>query len=120
MADQKTTQLDAVTTLADTDLVPVVVDPAGTPISKKITVGNMAAELAASSVPTSFPGIIQVQAIQSGAIATIGDAAAGGNGTGGNGSDANGPFRTMTSTTSLNADASINPSGGGVGYVQSR
>ena len=41
MADQKLTQLDAATTLADDDLVYVVDDVAGTPGSKKLTGANL-------------------------------------------------------------------------------
>lgn len=37
MADSKITALTATTTPADTDIIPIVVDPAGTPITKKIT-----------------------------------------------------------------------------------
>jgi hypothetical protein len=40
MADLKTTELDAVTTLADTDLFYAIDDVATTPLSKKITVAN--------------------------------------------------------------------------------
>lgn len=40
MADEKITELDAVTQVVDTDILPVVVDPGGAPITKKITVAE--------------------------------------------------------------------------------
>jgi len=45
MADQKLTELTAVTTLADTDIVYLVKDPGGTPLSRKMTVANLRSEL---------------------------------------------------------------------------
>jgi hypothetical protein len=45
MADQKITDLDVVTTLADTDLFEVVVDVGGTPLNKKIAASDVASEL---------------------------------------------------------------------------
>lgn len=51
MANKKITELTATTTLADTDVVPVVTDPAGSPATKKITLANLkAAVLAAPSI----------------------------------------------------------------------
>lgn len=41
MANQKLTQRPEATTLADNDLVHVVVDPAGTPTTKRITAANL-------------------------------------------------------------------------------
>ena len=41
MADQKLTQLDAITSVSSDDIVYVVDDPGGSPISKKITVENL-------------------------------------------------------------------------------
>ena len=43
MADTKVTGLDALTVPADVDLLYIVDDPAGLPIGKKITVGNLLA-----------------------------------------------------------------------------
>jgi hypothetical protein len=40
MADQKLTELDAITASTDDDLLYIVDDPGGTPVSKKITVDN--------------------------------------------------------------------------------
>src|SRR5687767_7813509 len=45
MADQKITDLAAVTTLDDTDLFEVVVDLGGTPTNKKIAASDIATEL---------------------------------------------------------------------------
>jgi hypothetical protein len=41
MADQKITQLNALTTLTDDDLVVIVQDPGGTPETMKMTVANL-------------------------------------------------------------------------------
>lgn len=41
MADQKLTDLTATTSPASTDLVYLVVDPAGSPLDRKVTVGNL-------------------------------------------------------------------------------
>lgn len=41
MTDKKITQLDTATTLALTDIIPVVIDPGGSPITKKITLSNL-------------------------------------------------------------------------------
>ena len=51
MADQKLTQLDAATTLADDDLVYVVDDVAGTPGSKKLTGANLKASFSGAYQP---------------------------------------------------------------------
>ncbi len=47
MSDAKITALTALTTLLGTDILPVVSDPGGTPITKKITAANMAVYFAA-------------------------------------------------------------------------
>jgi hypothetical protein len=52
MADKKITELDAVTTLATTDILPAVVDPGTTPVTKKITVGDLQ-DLFSTYVPRS-------------------------------------------------------------------
>jgi hypothetical protein len=41
VADAKITELDAVTSLSDDDLVTTVDDPSGTPANKKITWANL-------------------------------------------------------------------------------
>lgn len=46
MADKKITQLDAVTTTANTDLLLLVRDPSGTPVNKKIELGDVFGESA--------------------------------------------------------------------------
>lgn len=46
MADKKITQLDAVTTTANTDLLLVVRDPSTTPVNKKLEVGDLFGESA--------------------------------------------------------------------------
>ena len=40
MADKKTTALTATTTPVSTDIVAIVVDPSGTPLSRKVTLNN--------------------------------------------------------------------------------
>jgi hypothetical protein len=45
MADQNLTQLTATSTLADTDLVYAVVDPAGTPLDRKVSVADLRTEM---------------------------------------------------------------------------
>lgn len=42
MADKRITQLDASSGLVAADLVPVVDDPAGTPVTQKATMGQVA------------------------------------------------------------------------------
>lgn len=59
MADTKVTGLDALTVPADVDLLYIVDDPAGLPIGKKITVGNLLARAYGSMyVSTSAPTTI--------------------------------------------------------------
>lgn len=41
MADEKITELTELTTPVDADLISIVDDPAGTPVTKKVTVGNL-------------------------------------------------------------------------------
>ena len=41
MADQKLTQLSAITSAGASDLIYIVNDPSGTPVSKKITVSDL-------------------------------------------------------------------------------
>ena len=65
MADQKLTQLDAATTLADDDLVYVVDDVAGTPGSKKLTGANLKASFS-GAYATSAQGALADTAVQPG------------------------------------------------------
>lgn len=70
MANQKTTALTALTTLADVDLFYVVDDPAGTPVSKKITAANVLAYVEAEAtafMPVAEPYYIQVALSANGA-----------------------------------------------------
>jgi len=46
MADKKITQLDAVTSAANTDLLLIVRDPSTTPVNKKLEVGDLFGETA--------------------------------------------------------------------------
>ena len=52
MADKKVTQLTALTAPANTDLLLVIDDPAGSPISKKITVEDLFGKTSGLSVTT--------------------------------------------------------------------
>jgi hypothetical protein len=59
MADKKLTQLTALTAPANTDILLIVDDPAGTPVSKKITLENLlgaATPLTVSSVDIEASG----------------------------------------------------------------
>lgn len=59
MADQKVTQLTALTTTAGTDLLYIVDDATGTPVSKKISVNNLFGTVPSN---TSFSGTITTSA----------------------------------------------------------
>lgn len=50
MADKKITQLDAVTTTANTDLLLIVRDPSTTPVNKKLEIGDLFGESAQTVV----------------------------------------------------------------------
>jgi hypothetical protein len=52
MADKKITQLDAVTTAANTDLLLIVRDPSTTPVNKKLELGDLFGETAQTVVTT--------------------------------------------------------------------
>ena len=52
MADKKVSSLSAITNLSADDLLMVVNDPAGTPESKKVTVGNLFGNVAVSTTHT--------------------------------------------------------------------
>lgn len=47
MSDKKISQLDEATVITNDDLVPIVDDPSGTPITKKITFANLVASISA-------------------------------------------------------------------------
>jgi hypothetical protein len=57
MADSELTDLTAATTLTDADVFYVVVDPAGTPLDRKITKSNLAAALALGAAPVLASGL---------------------------------------------------------------
>ena len=57
MADKKITELTALTTLSNDDLLVVVDDPSGTPVTKKITAANLKNGLAPIASPT-FTGTV--------------------------------------------------------------
>jgi len=50
VADTKTTDLTALTSAAAADVLYIVDDPAGSPVSKKITVGNLAGSVASTDL----------------------------------------------------------------------
>ena len=50
MADKKVSQLDSLTTTAAPDLLMIVDDPNGTPVSKKITIKNLFGAVPANTV----------------------------------------------------------------------
>lgn len=52
MADKKITQLTAATTAANTDLLLIVNDPAGSPVNKKLEIGDLFGESAQTVVTT--------------------------------------------------------------------
>lgn len=54
MADKKITQLDALTAFAAEDLLPVVDDPAGTPVTKKIAVGDFLGQWIADTLTWTY------------------------------------------------------------------
>ena len=56
MADKKITDLDALTTVAAADVVAIVDDPSGTPVTKKITKANLVKEIAISDLANGTDG----------------------------------------------------------------
>jgi hypothetical protein len=52
MADKKITQLTALTAPANTDLLLIVDDPSGSPVSKKVTLGDIFGETAQTNFQT--------------------------------------------------------------------
>lgn len=73
MADSKVSALTALTTLVGVDLFYVIDDPAGTPVSKKITAANLLAyvESSATAFATAAQGALADSAIQSADLATV-------------------------------------------------
>lgn len=59
MADSKVSQLNSLTTPASVDLLLIVDDPNGTPVSKKITIKNLFGNISSN---TSISGIFTVSA----------------------------------------------------------
>lgn len=97
MADSKITELTELTSVADADVVAIVDDPAGVPVTKKITKANLVKDVAVSSLangtdgelitwdsagaPTTVPTGTATQVLTSngaGAAPTFQDAAGGG------------------------------------------
>jgi hypothetical protein len=59
MADEKTTALAAAATLALTDLIPVVVNPGSSPVTKKITLANLMSSMdIASRAWTAYTPVV--------------------------------------------------------------
>src|SRR6185295_15563242 len=56
MPDKRVTELTAIDTVIDTDLVMVIDDPAGTPISKKATRTQLLVNVARTNVSNTFTG----------------------------------------------------------------
>lgn len=54
MADLKITQLDEALSVAGTDIIPVVVDPGGSPVTKKVPVTTLLAGLGLDTVGAGF------------------------------------------------------------------
>ena len=60
MANQKITDLAALTSAVGTDVIEIVSDPGGTPVSKKITVDNLISKSDAMAVQTNPKAMAQV------------------------------------------------------------
>lgn len=56
MADQKISELTALTSATDDDLLAIVDDPAGTPVTKKITVANLATSHGHATLTSEWVG----------------------------------------------------------------
>lgn len=54
MADQKLTEITAISDLQDTDIVYLVRDPSGSPLSRKMTVANLRTELLKAGSTAAF------------------------------------------------------------------
>ena len=66
MADKKITQLTALTAPANTDLLLIVDDPSGTPISKKVELGDIFGETAQTNFQTIKLGSVGNTEFQTG------------------------------------------------------
>lgn len=66
MADKKVTQLTALTAPANTDLLLIVDDPSGTPISKKVELGDIFGETAQTNFQTIKLGSVANTEFQTG------------------------------------------------------
>jgi hypothetical protein len=110
--DSKITGMPATTTLSDTDIIPVVTDPGGTPVNNKITKGNYFTNVSTISVSSATATSINVGALRGASLTTCGDATHGlawgsgqfscqsitGSGGGGGGDDLGSHIATMTVT----------------------
>ncbi len=72
MADVKITELVEATTIAETDILPIVLDPAGTPVTDKVTVKTLLDERLNYSIIGSNFSLTAGTAVQS-AFPTTGD-----------------------------------------------
>ena len=72
MADAKITALTELTSVENTDLVAIVDDPAGTPITKKITVDNLTAGSIKNTLVAAKGDIISASANDTPAILSVG------------------------------------------------
>ena len=72
MADAKITQLTELTSVADTDLLAIVDDPGGSPITKKITVANATAGSIKNSLVAAKGDLITATANDTPAIQSVG------------------------------------------------
>lgn len=63
MADAKITELTELTSVESTDLIAVVDDPSGSPVTKKATVSNLTAAKAPIASPT-FTGTVTLPAVE--------------------------------------------------------
>ena len=63
MADAKITELTELTSVESTDLIAVVDDPSGSPVTKKATVSNLPAAKAPIASPT-FTGTVTLPAVE--------------------------------------------------------
>jgi hypothetical protein len=71
MADKKITQLDAVTTVANTDLLLIVRDPSTVPVNKKLTVGDLFGNTAQTVISSMNVGVPSTGAARLGADTII-------------------------------------------------
>lgn len=72
MADTKITDLTALTSAADADIIPIVDDPSGTPVTKKITKANLLTGQVAKSTLSAKGNILAASAAATPAGLTVG------------------------------------------------